>query len=193
MMRLLILLLLRIVATVALTTEANSKESSTTLLDERTLLDTFGEIAKEFLTQKVIPPTDRECQWDWRTVRCEPVCNCHFATKRGDYHLGRACRLRPEAQQETCDLEALNEHPHKSIHRMIQQAVRTSQLVKSSVEGGLERGYLHVQSRVCNDLPNRNDFCSKHPPLLAWQEKLFCKDQLPTCDDTLVLEDTTSS
>lgn len=38
--------------------------------DDRTLLDTFGQAAKEFLTKKVIPDTDAECKWDWRYARC---------------------------------------------------------------------------------------------------------------------------
>lgn len=38
--------------------------------DDRTLLDTFGQVAKEFLTKKVIPDTDADCKWDWRSVRC---------------------------------------------------------------------------------------------------------------------------
>lgn len=38
--------------------------------DDRTLLDTFGQAAKEFLTKRVIPDTDADCKWDWRYVRC---------------------------------------------------------------------------------------------------------------------------
>ncbi|KAL7569234.1 hypothetical protein ACA910_016788 [Epithemia clementina (nom. ined.)] len=62
--------------------------------DERTLLDIFGEVSKEFLTQRVIPDTDEECRWDWRSLRCEPACECMFEGKWGDYHLGRSCRLQ---------------------------------------------------------------------------------------------------
>ena len=38
--------------------------------DDRTLLDTFGQVAKDFLTKRVIPDTDAECKWEWRYVRC---------------------------------------------------------------------------------------------------------------------------
>lgn len=44
-------------------TEANA-------YDDRTLLDTFGQVAKEFLTKRVIPDTDADCKWDWKFVRC---------------------------------------------------------------------------------------------------------------------------
>jgi hypothetical protein len=45
--------------------------------DDRTLLDTFGQAAKEFLTKKVIPDTDAECKWDWRYVRCGKSIDLH--------------------------------------------------------------------------------------------------------------------
>ena len=57
--------------------DANTKEQSRYFeateaneYDDRTLLDTFGQAAKEFLTKRVIPDTDVECKWDWRSVRC---------------------------------------------------------------------------------------------------------------------------
>lgn len=64
--------------------------------DEQTLLDMFGDVAKEFLTQRVIPPTDADCIWDWRHARCELFCDCSFQPKWGDFHLGRSCRRRKQ-------------------------------------------------------------------------------------------------
>lgn len=43
-----------------------------------------------------IPDTDAQCRWDWRSVRCEPACECGLEGQWGDYHLGRACRARPQ-------------------------------------------------------------------------------------------------
>ena len=80
--------------------------------DERTLLDTFGEAAKQFLTQRVIPETTAECRWDWRFVRCEPFCDCDFTPKLGDYHLGRACR-----RQEKPDCNASTTRPSANTVR----------------------------------------------------------------------------
>ena len=60
--------------------------------DDRTLLDVFGEVAHDFLTKKVIPPTSEYCRWDWRSLECEPACQCAFQPLWGDYHLGRSCR-----------------------------------------------------------------------------------------------------
>jgi hypothetical protein len=65
--------------------------------DDRTWLDVFGQVAKEYLTTQLIPPTDASCVWDWRVARCEPFCQCAFLPVWGDYHLGRSCRYRPEA------------------------------------------------------------------------------------------------
>jgi hypothetical protein len=48
-----------------------------------------------------IPDTDAECRWDWRSLRCEPACNCHFDWQGGDYHLGRSCRLKEE-KDDSC-------------------------------------------------------------------------------------------
>jgi hypothetical protein len=62
--------------------------------DDRTLLDLFGQVAKEYLTQKLIRETDAECRWDWRSIRCEPASYCSFQFLSGDYHLGRSCRRK---------------------------------------------------------------------------------------------------
>lgn len=62
--------------------------------EELTYLDIFGEVAHEVLTQHIIPSTDVECHWDWRTARCEPYCNCAYLFLWGDFHLGRSCRYR---------------------------------------------------------------------------------------------------
>lgn len=62
--------------------------------EELTYLDIFGEVAHEVLTQHIIPSTDEECHWDWRTARCEPYCNCAYLFLWGDFHLGRSCRYR---------------------------------------------------------------------------------------------------
>ena len=66
--------------------------------DESTFLDVFGERAKIFFTQHLIPPTDVQCRWNWRMARCEPHCTCSIQYLVGDYHLGRACRFRPETK-----------------------------------------------------------------------------------------------
>ena len=62
--------------------------------DDLTYLDLFGERAKELLTQHLVPSTDAECHWDWRTGRCEPYCACAIRFLWGDFHLGRSCRFR---------------------------------------------------------------------------------------------------
>jgi hypothetical protein len=143
--------------------------------DERTLLDTFGEVAKEYLTQKVIPDTDVECKWDWRFVRCEPFCECEFVPKRGDYHLGRACRLQVK---ESCD--PVESRPTSNpLQLVIQRTVRGSQKAAHSVAVKAKKGYNKVQANVCDELPEID--CSDEIPVIAWQQRLLCRDIIPEC------------
>ena len=72
--------------------ESTKEQTQAPQHDDRSLLEVFGETAKDFLTHHVIPPTDAECHFDWRSLRCEPHCQCRVQLQWGDYHLGRACR-----------------------------------------------------------------------------------------------------
>jgi len=62
--------------------------------ENATFLDVFGEVAKDVLTNKIIPETSPFCDWNWMHLRCEPFCNCSYQPLWGDYHLGRSCRFR---------------------------------------------------------------------------------------------------
>lgn len=146
--------------------------------DDRTLLDTFGEAAKQYLTQKVIPPTDPECKWDWRSVRCEPFCQCAFSPKKGDYHLGRACRLDDKIN---CDpIESVPEA--NSLQLIIQRMVQGARKVADTTEHAARNGYEKIQTRVCQDM--REVQCQENGelPVIAWQERVFCQHKIPTCD-----------
>ncbi|KAL3822095.1 hypothetical protein ACHAXA_000163 [Cyclostephanos tholiformis] len=77
--------------------------------DEQTYLDLFGERAKELLTQHVIPTTDAECRWDWRTGRCEPYCKCAYQFLWGDFHLGRSCRYRLHPPPSQSDIDEVDD------------------------------------------------------------------------------------
>ena len=145
--------------------------------DEKTLLDTFGAVAKQFLTQRIIPNTDVECKWDWRYVRCEPFCECDFQPRWLDFHLGRSCRLR-EIQSEGCDpVESVPEA--KPIQLMIQRMVQQSQRLARVTRTKSRSSYEKVQNKVCSGLPNFT--CSQDLPVLAWQERLFCRHKIPDC------------
>jgi hypothetical protein len=146
--------------------------------DDRILLDTFGEVAKQFLTQKVIPKTDAECKWDWRYVRCEHFCECEFLSRRSDYHLGRSCCRR---DKEDCDpVKSAPEAKHLQL--MIQRMVQGSQKVVSTVGKKTRTGYEKVQNNVCSRLPELT--CSEELPVLAWQEHLLCRNKIPDCSQT---------
>eukprot|EP00536_Pseudo-nitzschia_multiseries_P007549 jgi/Psemu1/18196/gm1.18196_g len=82
----------------------------------KTYLDLFGETAKDFLTRRAperilhaFPATDSECRWDWRYFRCEPYCECSLRPKLpGDFHLGRACRVRDDPASDDDDDDNAN-------------------------------------------------------------------------------------
>mmetsp|Transcript_21832 Transcript_21832/g.53993 ORF Transcript_21832/g.53993 Transcript_21832/m.53993 type:complete len:279 (-) Transcript_21832:168-1004(-) len=152
--------------------------------DDRTLLDTFGQVAKEFLTKRVIPDTDAECKWDWRFVRCEPYCQCDFNFKGGDYHLGRSCRRRLQVE-ENCDPNAPNA-PKKGVRYAILRTVQTSRTLGQRIKQKGKAAYRRLQDRVCSGLPENltcpnSDEDMHNVPLLAWQEKLLCRKQIPEC------------
>lgn len=68
-----------------------------------TLLDVFGEVAKDILTNKMIPETEASCDWHWMHLRCEPYCSCSYQPLWGDYHLGRSCRARDVLENSRSD------------------------------------------------------------------------------------------
>jgi hypothetical protein len=147
--------------------------------DDRTLLDTFGEVAKEYLTQKVIPETDLECKWDWRFVQCEPFCECAFLPRRGDYHLGRSCRRRTKLIEE-CDPESSTRPMEIPLQIAIQKVVQRSQKAVQSVANRTRKSYETIQTNVCGKLPAME--CSEGKlPEIAWQERLLCRKMIPDC------------
>lgn len=96
--------------------------------NEQTLLDLFGERAKELLTQHIIPSTDTHCKWDWRMGRCEPYCECEFLYLWGDYHLGRSCRYRtspPPMNRVAGEDSSFQDANEKSWHEAWQEVWQT--------------------------------------------------------------------
>jgi len=146
--------------------------------DDRTLLDAFGEAAKHFLTQKIIPETDSHCRWDWRSVRCEPFCDCALKPKRGDYHLGRSCRAVHKAD---CDpVASLPES--NSLQLVIQRMVAGSRKAVDSAEDAAKKSYRTIQARVCEGMEEVQCSGKTTPPVVAWQERLFCQHMIPHCE-----------
>ena len=146
--------------------------------DERTLLDMFGEAAKEFLTKSVIPPTSADCRWDWRYARCEPYCQCRLQFQWGDYHLGRACRRRAESESETCHV------PADSAYAKVWAAGHDAVRVKSQmVLQRMGERWDQVQEQVCESLPEKCFSGERN-----WKEKLMCR-HIPDCEAEQTLED----
>ena len=175
--------------------------------DERTLLDTFGEYAKEYLTQKVIPTTDVECKWDWRFVRCEPYCECDYLPKRGDYHIGRSCRRSEDKIATIQDCNPYESIPQENtIQLMIQKIVFQSQSIVEKISKVIKKHYNTIQDKVCTELPDKvpcyssstsdndndedggpsnrsssNISSNNNDVILAWQERLLCRHLIPDC------------
>eukprot|EP00977_Amphora_coffeiformis_P011625 scaffold2791_cov154-Amphora_coffeaeformis.AAC.9 len=116
--------------------------------DERTLLDVFGEAAKEFLTQRVIPDTDEQCRWDWRSVRCEPACECRIEGQLGDYHLGRACRLRDEVDESCVPVDPASIWQDTPVTRRILSLVtQSADIIKLNIARGWDKTMSKVSQR----------------------------------------------
>mmetsp|Transcript_13144 Transcript_13144/g.20492 ORF Transcript_13144/g.20492 Transcript_13144/m.20492 type:complete len:420 (-) Transcript_13144:1046-2305(-) len=168
--------------------------------DDRTLLDTFGEAAKEYLTQRVIPDTDADCKWDWRYTRCEPFCECHLQPKFGDFHLGRSCRYRsndttnstPPPQNfntETCHLPP--ETPYvrfavKALRQTRQASHKAHTVVQNSYQNGkfkVETWKTHAcQHMICpsSSSNNRNEYGQHfYRKPSTWKEKFICGSTPP--------------
>ena len=107
-----------------------------------------------------IPPTDKECRWDWRSVRCEPACECELEGQWGDYHLGRACRLR-EQVDPTCDpvdpAKIWQDKP--ATRRVLSLVSQTGDILGQKVARGFDdamgrasKRFTKMQHNQCDDL-----------------------------------------
>ena len=180
--------------------------------DDRTLLDIFGEAAKEYLTKKVvrqwfldlpfqevtaailtvqcrfqIPDTDPECRWNWQNLRCESACDCEFRIKRGDYHLGRACRLRTIPLYH-CDESKLKPAITKRVASLFQQTV---EILGSKIE----TTFVNFSKPICKDLLRLHaalgNQCLPRGRLPARNipERLLCRSiNFPVCPEDPAVE-----
>mmetsp|Transcript_12596 Transcript_12596/g.18388 ORF Transcript_12596/g.18388 Transcript_12596/m.18388 type:complete len:359 (+) Transcript_12596:171-1247(+) len=120
--------------------EAEDYNEEDKIEDDRTWLDVFGEMAKEILTQHVIPPTNAECRWDWISARCEPYCNCAFIPQLGDYHLGRSCRFRDKNTEgienlpDWEEMDVCHVPPNTKYARTVRGILRTKKEVGEIVQ-----------------------------------------------------------
>lgn len=104
-----------------------------------------------YLVALQIPETDAECRWDWRYARCEPHCDCHFLLKSGDFHLGRACRLRPSSTEEApaqCDIP-----PSTRYAVIVKKATEQTREIALKARTTLGEWKRRVQEETCGDLP----------------------------------------
>lgn len=76
---------------------------------DTSLLEQLWQEASESI-YRMTPPTDEECTFNYATGKCNPKCRCEMTWKFGDYSPSRACRIRTELPNETCDANADDPH-----------------------------------------------------------------------------------
>lgn len=144
--------------------------------DEATLLDLFGEAAKELLTKHVIPPTDAQCRWDWRHLRCEPYCDCTFAPLYGDYSLGRACRMRYEyfEGRDTCHLPPNTPYVKvfaSVVHGLQVVTAKTTKIARNAARrADIKRRLVNVRRRACTSWEDRAAL--NNDDMKRWQARI---------------------
>ena len=95
-----------------------------------------------------IPDTDERCRWDWRSVRCEPACECHIEGQLGDYHLGRACRIRKEVDEDCVPIDPASIWQDTPVTRRVLSLVtQSADIVKLNVARGWDKAMSKVSQR----------------------------------------------
>ena len=107
-----------------------------------------------------IPDTDAQCRWDWRSVRCEPACECALEGQWGDYHLGRACRLRDEIDPECQPVDPASIWQDKpATRRILSLVTQTGDIILQKAARGADdilsrasKRFSKLQHVQCDDL-----------------------------------------
>lgn len=138
-----------------LNTISSSENPSWVNDDNATLLDIFGEIAKDVITNQMIPETEASCDWNWMHLRCEPFCTCSYQPLWGDYHLGRSCRAREVDADDSNDgqdfLNGCNSPPNTIFYNSMKCLRDGIQYIRGRINW---RRSIHVaRNSVCNSLP----------------------------------------
>jgi hypothetical protein len=107
---------------------------------------------------KLIPPTDRECSFNWVTGKCSPRCSCEFRPVIGDFHPSRTCRLIPiNRLNSSCD-------PYK---RDEPWALRLYRGAKSVA--------VHIKRSVIDNAPPTDAQCMFAFPAMRCEPEDICK------------------
>ena len=146
-----------------------------------------------------IPETDAECRWDWRYARCEPFCSCHLRPQWGDFHVGRACRMRTldstdhnnhtHAPPDQCDVPPNTPYTHL-VDKARERAKHVRAKTKTSLQNWKQKAetkWDRIQTETCDTLPEEcPDDEDYHR---TWKERLLCSHIPSPChndDEDLV-------
>jgi hypothetical protein len=156
-----------------------------------------------------IPDTDAECRWDWRSVRCEPACECSVEAQWGDFHLGRSCRLREEVD-DTC--EAVNPasiwQDTPATRRILSLATQTAGILRVKLSTGWRKAmgraanrFSSMQHNMCDDLwtlyqeQRASQLCLPQwqIPVRSLPQQVLCGPvDFEACDDSEYLQESMS-
>ena len=119
--------------------------------ENATLLDIFGQVSKEILTNQLIPATTAACDWDWIHFRCEPFCDCSYQALFGDYHLGRSCRSRqvkktPSSEQN--DFDAYKEYTDTEDEHFLKLCKEPPNAIVYKCMNGLRKGIQFIWLQI---------------------------------------------
>lgn len=93
-------------------------------------------------------------------MRCEPACECSLEGQWGDYHLGRACRLREESDPACAPVDPASIwQDTPATRRVLSLVSQTADIVRQKVARGAHdamhrasQRFLKMQHHQCDDL-----------------------------------------
>ena len=135
-----------------------------------------------------IPQTNETCHWDWRSLQCEPACECEFQARWGDYHLGRSCRLRDESSSAATEQQQSFCPPFMdpaSLAQEVSWPQRVWWLMRRTAKGVRRRSQRLVQGMVVKSAARLSELqtnvCSELWDLLYHHENNNEHQQQQTC------------
>jgi len=131
--------------------------------DDASLLELLVKSAKGKLLSSV-PPTDKECKFDWVIGKCTPMCRCQFRPQWGDYSPSRACRLNVPytgeeviAGHDQCDDET-KERPWAV--KLAEEGRYHAEKIAKEAHHHIQQGARQVLAKLREVAPPTDDDCT---------------------------------
>lgn len=111
------------------------------LEQDQSLLDIWLTQLQHTIQHDIIPPTDKECTFDWATRSCKPNCRCNLQYRLGDYSLNRACRLTSDTDKNCLEVPSQS----KDIENKANGAVENT-IIQETAYNMLSNMVIHVRN-----------------------------------------------